>query len=76
VFVYIDDLLVVSDSFESHLKVVRVVAGYIKTADLTLNVEKSTFCIRLVKYLVHIVGCNKDRSGKNICDDRFSYQIR
>jgi len=56
VFVYIDDLLVVSDSFESHLKVVRVVAGYIKTADLTLNVEKSTFCIRLVKYLVHIVG--------------------
>jgi len=56
VFVYLDDLLIVSDSLEEHLKVLSEVAGCIKSAGLTLNVEKSKFCMKSVKYLGHIVG--------------------
>jgi len=52
VFVYLDDLLVVSDTFETHMKVLSAVAKQIKIARLTLNVEKTTFCIRSVKYLL------------------------
>jgi len=45
VFVYLDNLLVVSDSFETHLKVLGLVDEQVKTAGLTLNVEKSHFCM-------------------------------
>lgn len=56
VFVHLDDLLIVSDSFDSHLKVLKRVAKYVRLAGLTLNVKKSKFCMRSVKYLEHIVG--------------------
>nr|XP_043065612.1 uncharacterized protein LOC122320996 [Drosophila bipectinata] len=56
VFVYLDDLLVVSDTFESHLAVLTSVAKHIKQAGLTLNIEKSHFCMRTVKYLGHVIG--------------------
>ncbi|XP_052857197.1 uncharacterized protein LOC128265316 [Drosophila gunungcola] len=56
VFVYLDDLLIISESFEAHMRVLSLVAGFVKTAGLTLNVEKSKFCMRSVKYLGHIVG--------------------
>jgi len=56
VFVYLDDLLVVSDSFKTHLKVLGLVAEQVKIAGLTLNVEKKHFCMRSAKYLGHIVG--------------------
>jgi len=41
VFVYLDDLLVVSDTIETHMKVLSAVAKQIKIAGLTLNVEKT-----------------------------------
>jgi len=56
VFVYLDDLFVVSDTFKTHKKVLSAVVKQIKIAGLTLNVEKTTFCMRSVKYLGHIVG--------------------
>jgi len=56
VFVYLDDLLVVSDTFEGHMKVLSLVADQIRAAGLTLNVGKSKFCMKSVKYLGHIVG--------------------
>jgi len=43
VFVYLDDLLVVSSSFETHLVVLRELAVHIKRAVLTINVSKSIF---------------------------------
>jgi len=56
VFVYLDDLLIVSDSLERHLEVLREVAFHIKRAGLTINIGKSKFCSKRVKYLGHIVG--------------------
>jgi len=56
VFVYLDDLLVVSDTFKGHMKVLGLVADQIRAAGLTLNVGKNKFCMKSVKHLGHIVG--------------------
>lgn len=56
VFVYIDDLLVVSADIESHFDRLRQVAESLRRANLTINVEKSHFLMTSIKYLGHIVG--------------------
>lgn len=56
VFVYIDDLLIVSADFESHVNRIREVAKRLRTANLTINVSKSKFAMREIKYLGYIVG--------------------
>lgn len=66
VFVYIDDLLVVSENFETHLIRLRAVAKCLREANLSINLEKSKFCMKEIKYLGHIVGngCIKPDPGK------------
>lgn len=56
VFVYLDDLLIVSTDFSSHFDRLRKVATSLRAANLTINVNKSKFVMRTVKYLGHIVG--------------------
>lgn len=56
VFVFIDDLLVVSPDFETHMKSLQKVAECLKAAGLTINVDKSKFCMREIRYLGYIVG--------------------
>lgn len=54
--VYLDDLLVFSNSFEEHLSDLTEVARRLRLAGLTVNMQKSRFCYREVKYLGHIIG--------------------
>lgn len=56
VFGYLDDICVVSDSFDSHLAVLMKLADALTKANLTLNINKSKFCVRKVKYLGYIIG--------------------
>ncbi|KAH8415748.1 hypothetical protein KR222_000975 [Zaprionus bogoriensis] len=73
VFVYLDDLLVVSSSFETHLKVLRELAVHIERAGLTINISKSHFCMKRVRYLGHIIGdggIRTDPEKLNLLDDR------
>lgn len=56
VFVYIDDLLIVSGDFDSHVNRIREVAKRLRIANLTINVSKSKFAMREIKYLGYIVG--------------------
>lgn len=56
VFVYIDDLLIVARDFDSLLDRLKTVATSLRRANLTINVEKSKFCMRKIKYLGHVVG--------------------
>lgn len=56
VFVYIDDLLVVSADFESHVKLLELVSNRLRSANLTINVDKSKFCLREIKYLGFVIG--------------------
>lgn len=56
IFVYLDDLLVISESFEKHIAVLKQLASRLALAGLTINVEKSKFCLKEVKYLGHVIG--------------------
>lgn len=56
VSVYLDDLLVVSASFDEHMTLLTTVAQSLQRAGLTVNLLKSRFCYQEVKYLGHIVG--------------------
>lgn len=56
IFVYIDDLLVVSADFDTHIQRLKVVSDCLQRANLTINVKKSKFCMRYIKYLGNIVG--------------------
>jgi len=42
VFVYLDDLLVCSPTFETHM--LSQVSACLQRAELTINVDKSKFC--------------------------------
>ena len=56
VFVYLDDLLVISEDCDSHLQILQQVAAHFRKASLTINVEKSHFLLKEVHYLGYIVG--------------------
>lgn len=56
VFIYLDDLLLITETFEEHLALLREVSCCIRRAGLTINVEKSKFLMSEVRYLGHIIG--------------------
>lgn len=56
VFVFIDDLLIVSPDFESHMRTLREVATCLSNAGLTINVDKSKFVMKEIRYLGYIIG--------------------
>lgn len=61
IFVYIDDLLVVAADFKTHVERLQLVADCLRKANLTININKSKFCMQEIKYLGHIVGDGKIR---------------
>lgn len=65
VFVYLDDLLVCSLDFSSHMELLSVVADCLSKAKLTINVSKSKFCYREVRYLGYVVGDGCLRTDKD-----------
>ena len=44
VFVYLDDVIIVSKTFGRHIQVVDIILGKIADAGLTINAEKCEFC--------------------------------
>ena len=60
---YLDDIIVVTETFEEHKEVLKRVIERIQDAGLTINREKSVFCRDEVQYLGVIVnrdGFNPD----------------
>jgi len=58
VFCYLDDIIVATKSFEQHIELLREVARRMSAAGLSINLEKSFFCKKEIKYLGLIM--NKD----------------
>ena len=56
VYIYLDDLWVISANFEQHLAILNEVADCLNKANLTIGLAKSHFCFREVKYLGFILG--------------------
>lgn len=59
VFVYQDDLIIVTKTFAEHIKALNVVADKLKQANLSINFPKSGFCLKNMRYMGYVV----DESG-------------
>ena len=57
-YCYLDDIVIVSKTFEEHLHWLRIVIMRVKQANLTMNRAKSVFGCTEVKYLGFIVNFN------------------
>lgn len=56
VFVYLDDLLIMTPTFDEHLSLLSEVADRLARAGLTINVEKSHFLLNEIDYLGYVVS--------------------
>lgn len=56
IFVYLDDLLVTSSTISEHLTLLKLVGDRLKLAGLSINIKKSKFFMKEVKYLGFVVG--------------------
>ncbi|MGZ6453674.1 MAG: reverse transcriptase domain-containing protein [Bdellovibrio sp.] len=56
VFVYIDDIVIFSDTFSNHIKHLDLVLSFLKESNLKANVEKCHFCLSQLKVLGKIVS--------------------
>ncbi len=54
--VYIDDILVVSDSWEVHVRHLRCLLGVLREAGLTCKKSKCVFGKRRLEFLGHVIG--------------------
>jgi transposase InsO family protein len=55
VFCYMDDILIASPDFETHLSDLRKVQAILKEANLTISLKKSVFCKKSLSFLGHII---------------------
>lgn len=58
VFAYLDDIIVASSTLNEHLEVLNFVFRRLVDAGLTINFEKSSFCLPSLKYLGHVIDGN------------------
>lgn len=56
VYVYLDDIIILSNSFEEHLELIREVARRLQRSGLTINVAKSHFCRTKIRYLGYVLS--------------------
>lgn len=55
VFVYLDDIIVVTQDFDHHLEVLKKIFERLRAAEVTLNREKCCFCRQELRYLGYVV---------------------
>lgn len=68
IFCYVDDIIVVSEDYETHLLLLNRLHDRIKSTSLTINFEKSKFFRRTLKYLGYVV----DECGLRTDPDKVS----
>lgn len=56
VFVYLDDIIAVTPTFQKHLEVLAEIFKRVREAKLSLNREKCKFCRKELKYLGYVVS--------------------
>jgi len=66
VFVYLDDIVVVSQTLEEHVELLETILSRLEKAGLTINFDKCRFCRSELKFLGYMV----DREGLRVCDDK------
>jgi hypothetical protein len=56
IFIYFDDLLIVSKDLPTRFNLLRITARKLSEANFTINITKSHFCFKTLRYLGYIVG--------------------
>lgn len=56
VYHYVDDFIVVSDTFEKHMELLEEVARRLKGANLSISSEKSQFCHKKLTFLGYVLS--------------------
>lgn len=62
VFVYLDDIIIVSNTFEKHLEILKEIFNRLSNAGLTLSKEKCKFCLPQLEYLGYVI----DKRGLHV----------
>ena len=73
VFAYLDDIIIVTESFEDHLKWLENVLQKIHGAGLKVNREKSFFCRQSVRYLGYVVDAEGLRADTSKIEPILNY---
>lgn len=68
VFRYLDDIIIVTPDFETHLRILESILDKLAQANLVLNKEKCVFCRPELKFLGYIVN----RNGLAVDPDKIS----
>lgn len=66
VFVYLDDIIIVTQDFDQHLRVLKEVFRRLKDSGLTVSRDKCCFCRDELKYLGFVI----DRKGLHVDPDK------
>lgn len=66
VFIYLDDCVIISRTFEEHLRILEQVFNRLQTAGITVSWDKCQFCRPEMKYLGYVV----DRRGLRVDPDK------
>ena len=72
VLVYLDDIVVISPDFDTHLSILTKVLDRLQKAGLTVSREKCQFCMPRLKYLGYIV----DGNGLHVDPDKVEAILR
>lgn len=67
VFVYLDDIIIISSSFEQHMEILEKVFSRLVSAGLTLNREKCKFFRSELKYLGYVID---NKEGLRVDQDK------
>ncbi|KAG5862087.1 hypothetical protein JTB14_008120 [Gonioctena quinquepunctata] len=65
-FFYLDDVIIVSQTFEHHLSILEEVFRRLRVADIKVSIDKCQFCHPELKYLGYVV----DRNGLHVDPDK------
>lgn len=56
VFTYLDDTIVATEDFATHIKMLEIIGKRFKAAGLTINIQKTKFCQTTIKYLGYVLS--------------------
>lgn len=71
VFVYLDDVIICTQTFQKHLEVLNDVFRRLRRSHLTVSIEKCHFCKSKMKYLGYVV----DRRGLHVDPEKVKAMI-
>jgi RNase H-like domain found in reverse transcriptase/Reverse transcriptase (RNA-dependent DNA polymerase)/Integrase zinc binding domain/Integrase core domain len=58
VFTYLDDIIIATSDFDTHIKCILSISERFREAGLSINVGKSKFCQQMLEYLGYVIDSN------------------